>query len=117
MESKCVNPYCDCKPCHCEPPCTCGLTYVRRATEEVWDAGAHELRFVTTDIFRRALRRTPERSVDTTHDTSHAEDPGYQGAPAAMEQQGDPQAALEASLSASEHRQNAMGHYTPRYGS
>ena len=28
MEHACVNPYCSCAECDCEPPCSCGLALV-----------------------------------------------------------------------------------------
>lgn len=46
-----VNPYCTCDPCTCGSPCTCGLVHLGHSTDETWDAGALELRYVVTDRY------------------------------------------------------------------
>ena len=52
MEHACVNPYCSCDDCDCDPPCSCGLALVGHTTDEVWDAGTGELRYTVTSRFR-----------------------------------------------------------------
>ena len=63
MEHACVNPYCSCAECDCEPPCSCGLALVGHSTEEVWDAGAGELRY-TVDV------AVPPRASGVVADTA-----------------------------------------------
>ena len=52
MEHACVNPYCSCDDCDCEPPCSCGLVLVGHTTDEVWDAGTGELTYTVTSRYR-----------------------------------------------------------------
>lgn len=70
MASNPVNPYCTCDPCHCTPPCTCGLHKTERHTEEMWDANLGALRWVVTEIFRPAAL-APPRSQPPRNDGGH----------------------------------------------
>ena len=60
MDHACVNPYCSCHDCDCEPPCTCGLVKVGHFTDEV-DAGTGELRYTVTSRYRHALVAEADR--------------------------------------------------------
>ena len=78
MEHACVNPYCKCEDCDCEPPCTCGLVIVGHSTEEVWDAGAGELRYTVTSRYRHQPQRRRGRS-EYDHDDAAGHDHGDGG--------------------------------------
>jgi hypothetical protein len=62
MEHACVNPYCSCDDCDCEPPCSCGLVLVGHTTDELWDAGTGELTYTVTSRYRHAPRRQRRQS-------------------------------------------------------
>lgn len=47
----CPNPACDCDPCACPRPCTCGLTATRRSSHEVWDPVRNEYRHIEIHTF------------------------------------------------------------------
>ena len=78
MEHACVNPYCKCEDCDCEPPCACGLVIVGHGTEEVWDAGAGELRYTVTSRYRHQPQRRRGRS-EYDHDDAAGHDHGDRG--------------------------------------
>jgi hypothetical protein len=60
-----VNPYCECDPCSCERPCTCGLTQVAIDTDESWNPEAEELTYTVTRRYRRQLpTQTPTGNSD-----------------------------------------------------
>ncbi len=72
MEHACVNPYCSCAECDCEPPCSCGLALVGHSTEEVWDAGTGELRYTVTSRYRHEPgRRRGHGEYDVDDDDGH----------------------------------------------
>ncbi|HET9547640.1 MAG TPA: hypothetical protein VFO97_07380 [Desertimonas sp.] len=72
MEHACVNPYCSCAECDCEPPCSCGLALVGHSTEEVWDAGPGELRYTVTSRYRHEPgRRRGHGEYDVDDDDGH----------------------------------------------
>lgn len=48
----CVNPACECDPCHCSRPCTCGVVAVRRSAHEVWDPDRSEYRYIEIQTFK-----------------------------------------------------------------
>jgi hypothetical protein len=62
MEHACVNPYCSCDDCDCEPPCSCGLVLIGHTTDELWDAGTGELTYTVTSRYRHAPRRRRRQS-------------------------------------------------------
>ena len=46
-----VNPYCECDPCRCQPPCTCGLRLVGHEITTEWDPEHERLRYSVTDLY------------------------------------------------------------------
>jgi hypothetical protein len=96
MEHACVNPYCSCQNCKCEPPCTCGLVKVEHLTDEAWDAGTQELRYTVTSRYRHQpgpARRARGGDESAEHDHGHDHD-GEPDAPGV----GDPEELLAESL-------------------
>jgi hypothetical protein len=94
MEHACVNPFCSCKNCKCEPPCTCGLVKVGHLTDEVWDAGTQELRYTVTSRYRHQpdpARRARGGDDGAEHDHAHDDSEPEPGI-------GDPEELLAESL-------------------
>jgi hypothetical protein len=100
MEHACVNPYCSCADCDCEPPCSCGLVLVGHTTDEAWDSGTGELTYTVTSRFRHQPGRRGSSEYDagdaSTH--HHGDAAGHDhGEPRAV-QIGEPAELLAASL-------------------
>ena len=47
-----LNPYCNCDPCTCPPPCTCGLKQTARETRTEWREDRDELVFTITETWK-----------------------------------------------------------------
>ena len=78
MEHACVNPYCSCDDCDCQPPCSCGLVLIGHTTDELWDAAAGELRYTVTSRYRHepGRRRRGGEYDDGGGGHGHGDHPG-----------------------------------------
>jgi hypothetical protein len=99
MGTSCVNPFCSCRECRCEPPCTCGLVQVGHTTDETWDGGALELRYTVTSRYRP---RAPSEGGGHGHGGGA---PGGGGEPVEL---ADPADLLELSADAEGRRTNVL---------
>ncbi|MEO0575798.1 MAG: galactose oxidase early set domain-containing protein, partial [Pseudomonadota bacterium] len=48
----CPNPYCECDPCLCLPPCKCGLTLDTRKTTTHWNDKKKHLHHKTVEVYK-----------------------------------------------------------------
>lgn len=76
----CPNPACECDPCHCARPCTCGLVATQYSTHETWDPVRNEYRHIEIQTFR-PTGQLGASSHGGHHDsaTSHGGDQGHGG--------------------------------------
>jgi len=60
-----VNPYCQCSPCECASPCTCGLRKRETTTHLAWDADNHTLTHTETNVYRPIQRNDAPSAAST----------------------------------------------------
>ncbi len=70
-----LNPYCQCNPCECTPPCTCGLRKRESTTRTAWDADNHLLTHTVSDIYRPEARNHAAVNEHNQHTSSNSQPP------------------------------------------
>lgn len=69
----CVNPACNCDPCRCERPCTCGLTPTGRSRHEEWDPERNEYRTADVVAYRPTIPLVPPSPPPTGPSSVHGD--------------------------------------------
>lgn len=72
----CPNPACECDPCHCERPCTCGLMATQHSTHETWDPARNEYRYIEIQTFQ-PTHPLPGGSSGTDGHARHGDHGGH----------------------------------------